>query len=128
MFHYTRDVAGAFQDVVSRVEEELKKEQFGVLWSLNVKEKLQEKGLDFKDDYIILEVCNPAEAQNVLNENKLAGYFLPCKIAVYTDRGQTKVGIPRPSVLIANVAAEDSPLRETAEKVEAQMKAALDRV
>ncbi|WP_312859713.1 DUF302 domain-containing protein [Peribacillus huizhouensis] len=31
----------------------------------------------------VLEVCNPNEAQRGFNENKMAGYFLPCKIVVY---------------------------------------------
>ncbi|WP_217608767.1 DUF302 domain-containing protein, partial [Bacillus sp. GbtcB15] len=62
--------------------------------------KLQEKGLDFNQEYKVLEVCNPHEAQRVLNENLLVGYFLPCKIVVYSDNGQTKIGMPRPTALI----------------------------
>jgi uncharacterized protein (DUF302 family) len=37
----------------------------------------------------------------VLNENQLAGYFLPCKIVVYEDQGNTKIGMPRPTALIS---------------------------
>ncbi|RID82800.1 DUF302 domain-containing protein [Mesobacillus zeae] len=31
----------------------------------------------------------------------LVGYFLPCKIVVYEDNGKTKIGMPKPTVLMA---------------------------
>ncbi|PMC40756.1 hypothetical protein CJ195_03345, partial [Bacillus sp. UMB0899] len=72
-----------------------------------IKEKLQEKGLEFDSDYLVLEVCNPHEAQRVLKENLLVGYFLPCKIVVYSDNGKTIIGMPRPTALINLVNNEE---------------------
>ncbi|MFP3490527.1 DUF302 domain-containing protein, partial [Staphylococcus sp. SIMBA_130] len=28
------------------------------------------------------------------------GYFLPCKIVVFDDDGQTKIGMPKPTTLL----------------------------
>ena len=101
MFDYTVITNKSIDDAIQSMEESLKEEKFGVLWKLDMKEKLQEKGLDFQKDFKVLEVCNPYEAQRVLNENEMAGYFLPCKIVVYDDKGQTKIGMPRPTSLIS---------------------------
>lgn len=48
----------------------------------------------------MLEVCNPQEAQRGLNENEMAGYFLPCKIVVFEDHGKTKMGMPNQQHLL----------------------------
>jgi len=42
----------------------------------------------------------PVEAARVLAHNPLVGYFLPCKIAVYEEEGQTKIGLPKPTAMI----------------------------
>jgi uncharacterized protein (DUF302 family) len=100
MFDYTVKTQKSIDEAVTSLETNLKEEKFGVLWMFDIKDKLQEKGLDFNQEYKVLEVCNPHEAQRVLNENLLVGYFLPCKIVVYSDNGQTKIGMPKPTALI----------------------------
>jgi uncharacterized protein (DUF302 family) len=67
----------------------------------DIKEKLQEKGLELAKEFKVLEVCNPVEAQRILNQNEMAGYFLPCKIVVYESEGKTKIGMPKPTALIS---------------------------
>jgi uncharacterized protein (DUF302 family) len=100
MFDYTVITDKTIDDAIHNLEENLKQEKFGVLWMFDIKEKLQEKGLEFAKEFKVLEVCNPVEAQRVLSENEMAGYFLPCKIVVYENNGKTKIGMPRPTSLI----------------------------
>jgi uncharacterized protein (DUF302 family) len=100
MFDYTVITDKTIDDAIHNLEESLKQEKFGVLWVFDIKEKLQEKGLEFAKEFKVLEVCNPVEAQRVLSENEMAGYFLPCKIVVYESNGKTKIGMPRPTSLI----------------------------
>ncbi|WP_026561176.1 DUF302 domain-containing protein [Bacillus sp. J37] len=100
MFDYTVTTSKNINEAISSLELKLTEEKFGVLWMFDIKEKLQEKGLEFESDYLVLEVCNPHEAERVLKENLLVGYFLPCKIVVYSDNGKTKIGMPRPTALI----------------------------
>lgn len=100
MFDYTVTTTKNINEAISSLELKLTEEKFGVLWMFDIKEKLQEKGLEFESDYLVLEVCNPHEAERVLKENLLVGYFLPCKIVVYSDNGKTKIGMPRPTALI----------------------------
>jgi uncharacterized protein (DUF302 family) len=116
MFDYTVTTDKNVEDAIQSLEGSLKKEGFGVLWAFNIKEKLQEKGLEFNKDFKVLEVCNPHEAQRVLNKNEMAGYFLPCKIVVYQSDGQTKIGMPRPSALISLL--NDEELKQLAKDIE----------
>jgi uncharacterized protein (DUF302 family) len=101
MFDYTVITDKTIDDAIHNLEERLKQEKFGVLWMFDIKEKLQEKGLEFSKEFKVLEVCNPLEAQKVLNQNEMAGYFLPCKIVVFEHEGKTKIGMPKPTALIS---------------------------
>lgn len=119
MFYYTVGTAKSVDEAVQALEAALKERQFGVLWSLDLTAKLAEKGLSFPSAYRILEVCNPVQAERVLSKNLLVGYFLPCKIAVYEEEGTTKIGLPKPSVLMGVV--NDPSLAEIGAEVERVM-------
>lgn len=116
MFHYTVETSKNVDEAVESVENSLKNHKFGVLWQFDIAAKLQEKGIDFHQPYRVLEVCNPVEAARVLSKNSLMGYFLPCKVVVYDEHGKTKIGLPKPSVLVEYV--NDSALKEIAQSIE----------
>ncbi|MDP4549611.1 DUF302 domain-containing protein [Alkalihalobacillus macyae] len=99
-FDYTLKTSMDIDKVVSALEETLKEDGFGILWDFDLTGKLQEKGMNFNTPYRVLEVCNPKEAQRVLEENKMVGYFLPCKIVVFEENNETFVGMPKPTALI----------------------------
>ena len=127
MFHYTVETTKTIEEAITSLEENLKEKNFGVLWQFDIKDKLQEKGLDFDQSYRVLEVCNPHEAQRVLTQNQMVGYFLPCKIVVYDDGdgGKTKIGIPRPSALIEMV--KDESIKELAIDIEHRLITCIDK-
>jgi uncharacterized protein (DUF302 family) len=124
MFHYTVETKKSVDEAVKAVEESLKNHKFGVLWQLDLPAKLQEKGVEFTQPYRILEVCNPVEAKRVLTQNSLIGYFLPCKVVIYEEQGTTKIGLPKPTVLMGVV--NDPALKEVAEHVENVLIQAID--
>ncbi|AMX85229.1 hypothetical protein GS3922_05505 [Geobacillus subterraneus] len=82
------------------------------------------KGFDFPIPFVILEVCNPQEAARVLSENLLAGYFLPCKIVVYKENETTKIGMPKPTMLISMMNHEE--LKKLAEDIEKRLISCID--
>lgn len=124
MFHYTKEAAMSVEEAIGRLEDSLKEEKFGILWSVEMKEKLQEKGVEFDGNFVILEICNPQEAKKVLEEESLASYFLPCKIVVYEDDGQTKIGMPKPTALISML--ENDRLKGVAEDIESRLVKCID--
>ena len=125
MFHYTVTTSKPVRTAVEDLEANLKDIGFGVLWNFDLQSKLQEKGIDFQDQHRVLEVCNPKEAEQVLNKNKLVGNFLPCKVTVYEEAGSTYISMPRPSVLME--LAEEPELTATAEDIEQRMKQGIDQ-
>lgn len=125
MFHYTVTTTKSVDEAIVALEETLKERKFGILWNFDLTAKLQEKGVDFSSPYRILEVCNPQQAGRVVNRELEIGYFLPCKIAVYKDGVETRIGLPKPTVLIGD-ASSDSALHEVAEQVETDLIAAID--
>jgi len=72
-----------YQQAVDKVTEELKKEGFGVLTTIDVKDTLKKKlDVDFKR-YIILGACNPPFAHKALQAEEEIGLLLPCNVIVY---------------------------------------------
>lgn len=102
----------------------LEEQKFGVLWKLNFKEKLYEKGIDFDSNFMILEVCNPHKAKEVLSKHIDVGYFLPCKVVVYEDKEAVIIGMTRPEILINMLSHED--LQDAAKEVEKILIAAIN--
>ncbi|TDY45315.1 uncharacterized protein (DUF302 family) [Alicyclobacillus sacchari] len=122
-FHFCVETRKSIDEVVVALETALKERGFGVLWEMDIPSKLQEKGVEFAKPYRILEVCNPHEAKEVLLQNELVGYFLPCKIVVYDHAGQTVIGFPKPTALMGIIA--DEHLMQTARRVEAALQDAV---
>ena len=121
---YEKSTGKNLNDAIKSLESNLKENGFGVLWQFNFKDKLQEKGLEFKDDFVVLEVCNPKQAKEVLDQNIHIGYVLPCKMAVRTEKDKTFIGMTRPEVLIGLF---DSPeLQEAAKKVEETLRKSIE--
>jgi len=72
----------SFDEAIEQVTEELKKEGFGVLTEIDVKETLKKKiDVDFKK-YKILGACNPHFAYKALQSEDKIGVFLPCNVIV----------------------------------------------
>ncbi|WP_028549698.1 DUF302 domain-containing protein [Paenibacillus sp. UNC451MF] len=125
MFHYTVETSKSVDEAITSLEDSLKQENFGVLWHLDMRQKLDEKGVGFDTDYHILEVCNPVEAKRVLSENSIVGYFLPCKIAVFEKNSKTHIGMPKPTALIGMV--EGASLQAIATEVESRLISCIDK-
>lgn len=108
-----------FEGAIVDLKDSLEKNNFGVLWELNFKDKLMEKGLDFEHNFKILEVCNPKKAKEVLDIHLEVGYFLPCKMVVYEKENSVYVGMLKPTQLIGISGKDD--LIGIAEEVEEEL-------
>ena len=81
-----------FKEAIEKVTGELKKEGFGILSSIDVKETLKKKlNVDFKN-YMILGACNPPFAYKSLQTEEKIGLMLPCNFVVIEQPdGSTEV-------------------------------------
>ncbi len=109
-----KDVETAARDL----EEAVTRNKFGVLHVHDLQKTLKEKGVDFPNGCKILEVCNPQRAVQVLTGNMTVNMALPCRISVYREGGKTKIGMIRPTALLALFpgAADLKPVAEEVER------------
>jgi len=122
---YERETSKTFEEACESLKINLSDSGFGVLWELNFKDKLQEKGLDFTTNFKIFEVCNPKQAKEILDYNIEIGYFLPCKMVAYEKDSKVYLGMLRPEELIKLSGAKDA--EEVAKSVERTLKYAIDK-
>lgn len=121
---YEKKTNKSFSEAVESITNSLKERKFGVLWQLNFKEKMAEHEIDFKNNFMILEVCNPHKANEVLSAHIEVGYFLPCKVVVYEKDGEVFIGTVKPGMLIGLMGYDD--LDEVANEVENVLVEAID--
>lgn len=101
-YGFSKTVDLPFEQTIEKVTEELKKEGFGVLTTIDVKETLKKKiDVDFKK-YTILGACNPPIAHKALQIEEELGLLLPCNVIVYEKDDQIKVSMFDP-MLMTNV-------------------------
>ena len=116
-----KDVETAVRDL----EEAVKRHKFGVLNSLDLQQRMKEKGVEFPNACRILEVCNPYQASRVLSQNMAVSMALPCRISVYQDGGQTRIATMLPTAMLA-VFPGSVALKPIAEEVEQQIVSMID--
>lgn len=104
---YEKKTNKSFDEALESVKKELKERKFGVLWELNFKDKMAEHNIDFKNNFKILEVCNPQKANEVLSAHIEVGYFLPCKMVVYEKKGEVFIGTAKPEMLLGMMGYDD---------------------
>ena len=102
--------------VIANITENLSDIGFGVLETLDFKKILEEKGLEFPNNYRLLEVCNPNLAKQVLDANPDLGLLLPCTIAVYQKNNEKYISLAKPTSLLS-MASEDN-LKFSGEEIE----------
>ena len=114
-----------FDEALARIPDALKKEGFGVLTEIDVKQTLKEKlDVDFRR-YRILGACNPPFAHKALEHSLDVGLLLPCNVIVYEgDDGRTVVSAIDPIQMMAVM--DDPGMREVAEEVQARLQKVID--
>jgi len=126
-YHFTKKLDASYDEAIARATEELKKEGFGILTEIDVKEALKKKlDVDFRK-YKILGACNPSFAYKALQAEDKIGTMLPCNVIVQeTDDGKVEVSAIDP---IASMQAIDNQsLGDIAKQVREKLKKVIDNI
>lgn len=121
---FSKSVNLDYDSAITKVTDALKKEGFGVLTEIDVKDTLKKKlGIEFRK-YKILGACNPGFAHQALTLETEIGLFMPCNVIVYeNDQGQTIVTALDPVVALSRIQNEKlAPIaNEASEKLQRAM-------
>jgi len=125
-YGFSKSVNEAIESLEIRVTEELKKEGFGILTRIDVKDKFKEKlDIDFQK-YIILGACNPASAHKSILVEENIGLMLPCNVILYEKEGNTVVSIIKPGSAMSMIG--NDRLNEIAVLVEEKLKRVFENI
>ena len=126
-YYFSKTVTLSFDDAIEKVMAELKKEGFGILTDIDVRQTLKKKlDVDFKK-YRILGACNPPFAYKALQVEDKIGTMLPCNVIVQEiDEGQVEVAAIDP---VASMQAVANPaLKDVAEQVQGKLKKVIESI
>lgn len=115
--YYVVTTNKAFEQAATDLDAAVKRNGFGVLYVHDLGATLRSKGIDFQNECKIFEVCNPVQAAKVLSTDMRMNMALPCRISVYTEGGQTKIGMIKPVELLSGL-SNDPSLSIVAKEVE----------
>jgi uncharacterized protein (DUF302 family) len=124
-YYFGKMLDVSFDEAVTKIIEALKKQGFGVLTDINVKETLKKKlDVEFRN-YRILGACNPPFAYQAIQAEDKIGTMLPCNVVVRENpEGKVEVAAVDP---VASMQAIDNPkLRDIAGQVRAKLKSVVD--
>jgi len=125
-YGFSKTTDYSFEEAIQKVTDELKKEGFGVLTTIDVKDTLKKKlDVDFKK-YTILGACNPPLAHQALQAEEELGLLLPCNVIVYEKEGKSVVSVFDPIVMAHII---DNPvMKSVAEEVKKKLEKVLQAV
>lgn len=123
--YYIVETEKSFDEASADLDSAVKRNGFGVLHVHDLGSTLRSKGIAFEEQCKIFEVCNPAQAAKVLSTDMRLNMALPCRISVFTDKGNTKIGLIKPAQMLAAL-SQDEALVEVSEDVEASTMQMID--
>ena len=126
-FTLNKKINKTFTEAIENITQELKKEGFGVITEIDLKEKFKEKlDIEFRN-YKILGACNPAMAYKAIEIESNIGTMLPCNVLVQeNENGEVEVAAINPLNSIG--AIENNRLHSLAKEVSEKLQAVIDRL
>jgi len=114
---YVVESAKSVEVATADLEAAVRRNGFGILHQYDLKKTLAGKGVDLPHECRILDVCNPQQAARVLTADMGMNVALPCRISVYEEGGQTRIGMVKPTAMLASL-SNSQELRGVADEVE----------
>ncbi|MBC1261579.1 DUF302 domain-containing protein [Synechococcus sp. BSF8S] len=115
--YFIVDTAKSFEKASADLQLAVAADGFSVLVVLDLGDSLRSKGISLAEQCRVFDVCNPQQAAKVLMSDMKLNMALPCRISVYSEAGQTRIGMIRSEGMLRNLSSEPD-LMEVAQEVE----------
>ena len=124
-YYFAKTLMVGFDEAVRSTTEALKREGFGIITEIDVKDTFKKKlNADFRS-YRILGACNPTLAHEALQIEDKVGTMLPCNVVVQ-DLGGGRTEVAAIDPVASMLAIENPRLKSAAERVQAKLKKVVD--
>jgi uncharacterized protein (DUF302 family) len=118
---FSKNLDLSFEEAISNVTQELKKEGFGILTEIDVKDTLKNKlNVDFCK-YTILGACNPPFAYKALQVEPRIGTMLPCNVIV-REQSDGKIEVAAVDPLASMQAIQNPELQKVAVEIRSKLR------
>ena len=115
--YYIVETKKSFKEAVLDLEGAVSKHDFGVLHIHDLGTTLRNKGIAFQEQCKVFEVCNPKHSSVVMGIDIRVNMALPCRISVYTENNQVKIGFIKPVPMLQTL-SDDSEMTKVANQVQ----------
>lgn len=110
----------SFDEAADDLDAAIQRHGFAILSRHDVGESLRKRGIDFAEDCRVFEVGSAALTAHLLDTDMRAAMALPCRIAVWSENGATRIGLMRPTAMLAALSPDVAAL-ETAAEIEQRL-------
>ena len=126
-YYFSKTINTDFDTAISRVTEELKKEGFGILTEIDVKETFKKKlDVDFRK-YRILGACNPNFAFEAIKSEDKVGTMLPCNVVVQ-EHEDGKIEVSAIDPIASMMAIKNDSLGDVASSVSGKLRRVIENL
>ena len=126
-YHFSKILNCDFDSAITKVTDELKKEGFGIVTDIDMKETLRKKiDVDFRK-YRILGACNPKYAYQALLVEDKVGTMLPCNVVVQ-EHPDGKVEVSAIDPIASMMAIQNDKLKPLANEISGKLRSLIENI
>ena len=126
-YHFSKIMSSDFDSTIMKVIDELKKEGFGIVTDIDMKETLKKKiDVNFRK-YRILGACNPKYAYQALLVEDKVGTMLPCNIVVQ-EHADGRIEVSAIDPMASMMAIENDKLGTLANEIREKLRRVIENM
>ncbi|PHO09723.1 hypothetical protein CPG37_08305 [Malaciobacter canalis] len=112
---YQVSTSKTLEETYDALQKSISENKFGLQHTHNVHEKLKAKDVELGRRCLILDICQPHIAKEILDIDPSVSSILPCSISIYEDEGKTNICVVKPSFIFPQL---NENLKEVMQRVE----------
>ncbi|WP_419777140.1 DUF302 domain-containing protein [Malaciobacter marinus] len=112
---YQVSTSKTLEETYDALQKSISENKFGLQHTHNVHEKLKAKEVELGRKCLILDICQPHIAKEILDIDPSVSSILPCSISIYEDEGKTNICVVKPSFIFPQL---NKDLKEVMQRVE----------
>jgi uncharacterized protein (DUF302 family) len=97
------ETASQFNEACNSLKEAVINHGYGLLAIHDLGATLRQKNMSFSENCCVFEICDSEQAARVLALDISLCMALPCRISVFTDNGETRMGMLKLADIVSDM-------------------------